>query len=63
MGHIQRRILDDGKNFEALLNLYGRIRKGLVVAYDPDAITAANSASPAPTVVSAFTRGGLALNS
>ena len=34
MGHIQRRVVEDEKYAEAMLNLYGRIRKGIEVAAD-----------------------------
>ncbi len=34
MGHIHRRVVNDPKKAEALLNLYGRIRKGIEVAAD-----------------------------
>jgi WD40 repeat protein len=36
MSHIHRRITGDRKNAEALLNLYGRLRKGIEVRYDPE---------------------------
>jgi len=36
MSHIHRRIVNDKKNSEALLNLYGRMRKGIEVQYDPE---------------------------
>ncbi|HZD53162.1 MAG TPA: AAA-like domain-containing protein, partial [Woeseiaceae bacterium] len=36
MSHIHRRIVNDRKNAEALLNLYGRLRKGIEVEYDPE---------------------------
>ncbi len=36
MSHIHRRITGDRKNAEALLNLYGRLRKGIDVEYDPE---------------------------
>ncbi|MCB1845331.1 MAG: AAA-like domain-containing protein, partial [Halioglobus sp.] len=35
MNHIHRQIVNDHRDFEALLNLYGRLRKGLEVAYEP----------------------------
>ncbi len=35
MNHIHRRIIRDKRDFEAMLNLYGRLRKGLDVAYEP----------------------------
>ena len=35
MNHIHRRIVRDKRDFEAMLNLYGRLRKGLDVAYEP----------------------------
>ncbi|MBT8095918.1 MAG: AAA-like domain-containing protein [Woeseia sp.] len=36
MHHIHRRIVRDKRDHEAMLNIYGRIRKGLSVLYDPD---------------------------
>ena len=36
MSHIHRRIVGDRKNAEALLNLYGRLRKGIEVEFDPE---------------------------
>lgn len=36
MSHIHRQIANDRKNSEALLNIYGRLRKGIDVAYDPE---------------------------
>jgi WD40 repeat protein/subtilisin-like proprotein convertase family protein len=36
MIHIHRRIVSDRKNSEALLNLYGRMRKGIEVQFDPE---------------------------
>jgi WD40 repeat protein len=36
MSHIHRQIVNDKKNSEALLNIYGRLRKGIDVAYDPE---------------------------
>lgn len=36
MGHIHRRIVDDKKDFEAMLNVYGRMRKGIDVTFDPE---------------------------
>ena len=36
MSHIHRRIVSDRKNSEALLNLYGRMRKGIELQYDPE---------------------------
>lgn len=36
MHHIHRRIVRDKRDHEAMLNIYGRLRKGLVVLYDPD---------------------------
>lgn len=36
MSYIHRRITGDRKNAEALLNLYGRLRKGIEVEYDPE---------------------------
>jgi len=36
MQHLHRRIVRDRKDSEAMLNLYGRLRKGLDVAWDPD---------------------------
>ncbi len=34
MSHIHRAIINDNKNYEALLNLYGKVRKGIEVAVD-----------------------------
>jgi len=36
LAHIDRRIVGDRKNYEASLTTYGRLRKGLKVAYDAD---------------------------
>lgn len=36
LNHIHRLIVDDKKNHEPLLNLYGRIRKGIRVDHDPE---------------------------
>ncbi|MGB5580633.1 MAG: AAA-like domain-containing protein [Woeseia sp.] len=36
MHHIHRRIVRDKRDSEAMLTIYGRLRKGLVVLYDPD---------------------------
>jgi WD40 repeat protein len=36
MGHIHRRIVSDSSDKEALLTLYGRMRKGIVIPVDPD---------------------------
>lgn len=36
MSHIHRRIVKDRKNAEALLNLYGRLRKGIEIEVDPE---------------------------
>lgn len=36
MSHIHRQIVGDRKNSEALLNIYGRLRKGIDVAFDPE---------------------------
>jgi WD40 repeat protein len=36
MSHIHKRIVNDRKNSEALLNLYGRMRKGIEVQFDPE---------------------------
>lgn len=36
MGHIHRRIVEDKKDFEGLLNTYGRMRKGIDVPFDPE---------------------------
>ncbi|MEX2126270.1 MAG: AAA-like domain-containing protein [Woeseia sp.] len=36
MSHIHKRIVNDKKNGEALLNLYGRLRKGIEVLFDPE---------------------------
>jgi WD40 repeat protein len=36
MSHIHRRIVNDKKNSETLLNLYGRLRKGIEVEFDPE---------------------------
>ncbi len=35
MNHIHRRIVRDRRDFDAMLNLYGRLRKGLEVVYEP----------------------------
>ena len=36
ISHIHRVIVGDSKNTEALLNLYGKMRKGVPVAFDPE---------------------------
>src|SRR5690606_9203901 len=36
MSHVNKRIVNDRKNSEALLNLYGRLRKGIEVQFDPE---------------------------
>jgi WD40 repeat protein len=36
MSHVHRRVVTDRKNSEALLNIYGRLRKGIVVGYEPE---------------------------
>lgn len=36
MSHIHRRIVGDRKNAEALLNLYGRLRKGIEIEFEPE---------------------------
>ena len=36
LAHIHRRVMADRKTYEASLTMYGRLRKGIVVAYDPD---------------------------
>lgn len=36
MSHIHRRIVNDKKNCETLLNIYGRLRKGIKVEFDPE---------------------------
>ncbi|HEX7719179.1 MAG TPA: AAA-like domain-containing protein, partial [Woeseiaceae bacterium] len=36
MSHVHRRVVSDRKNSEALLNVYGRLRKGIPVNYDPE---------------------------
>ncbi len=36
LNHIHRLVVEDRKNHEPLLNLYGRIRKGVNVYHDPD---------------------------
>ncbi|HEX2139212.1 MAG TPA: AAA-like domain-containing protein [Woeseiaceae bacterium] len=36
ISHIHRRIVKDRKNAEALLNLYGRLRKGIEIEFDPE---------------------------
>jgi WD40 repeat protein len=36
MSHIHKCIVNDRKNSEALLNLYGRMRKGIEVQFDPE---------------------------
>ena len=36
LAHINRRILEDRKLYEASLSIYGRVRKGISVAFDPE---------------------------
>ena len=36
LSHVHRRIVRDRKNGEALLNVYGRLRKGIATVYDPE---------------------------
>ncbi len=36
LAHIHRRVVEDRKNFERVLNCYGRIRKGIEVSYEPE---------------------------
>ena len=36
MGHLHRQIMSDKKHYEAMLNLYGKIRKGVEVEVDTD---------------------------
>lgn len=36
LSRVHRRVVSDRKNGEALLNLYGRLRKGIVTDYDPE---------------------------
>ena len=36
MSHVHRRIVRDRKGSEALLNIYGRLRKGISTDYDPE---------------------------
>lgn len=36
LSHLQRAVLDDSKDYEALLTLYGQIRKGITIACDED---------------------------
>jgi WD40 repeat protein len=36
MHHLHRRVVHDRRDHEAMLNIYGRLRKGLAVLYDPD---------------------------
>ncbi len=36
MSHIHQRIVNDRKDYEALLNVYGRLRKGIPVPHDPE---------------------------
>ncbi len=36
LSHIHRRIVSDRKNFERVLNTYGRIRKGIDVPFEPE---------------------------
>ncbi|MBT8080710.1 MAG: AAA-like domain-containing protein [Gammaproteobacteria bacterium] len=38
MGHLHRQILRDKKHYEGMLNLYGRIRKGVQVDVDLDSV-------------------------
>lgn len=36
LSHVQRSVLSDKKNYEALLTLYGQIRKGIRIEYEPE---------------------------
>ena len=36
LAHIHQRVIADRKNFEGVLNTYGRIRKGIEVLFDPE---------------------------
>ena len=36
MSHLHRAIVSDNKNYESLLTIYGQIRKGITIAYDPE---------------------------
>ena len=36
LAHIHQRIVADRKNYEGALNTYGRLRKGIVVPYEPE---------------------------
>jgi len=53
LAHINRRILGDRKLYEASLSIYGRVRKGIAVAFDPEsrpqrALMTAGLVVPAP---------------
>ena len=39
LARMQRRIVDDRRNYESVLNLYGRVRKGIAVPFEHDAIS------------------------
>ena len=36
MSHLHRAVVNDKKNYEALLTIYGQIRKGISIEYDPE---------------------------
>jgi WD40 repeat protein len=36
MSHLHRAVVSDRKNYESLLTTYGKIRKGIRIAFDPD---------------------------
>jgi len=36
MSHLHRTVMSDKKNYEALLTIYGQVRKGITIAYDSD---------------------------
>jgi WD40 repeat protein len=38
LAHIHKRVVEDSKTFESSLTIYGRVRKGISVAYDPDSV-------------------------
>ena len=39
LAHIHRRIMNDRKSFEGVLNTYGRVRKGIEVVYEPEVLS------------------------
>jgi WD40 repeat protein len=38
MSHVHRAVMSDRKNFEGMLTVYGQVRKGIRIAYDPDSV-------------------------